>query len=128
MSHDPLGFPAPLGVPPRFEEPLTERESSLPPEQKKPKVWLHFLLFGLTALSMQFTVDAARTKRGPAEGDIRPSATRRIQSLSLLGDLASARARSLYRCATAPRAGFSAVLLTATFRWACSAPWARSSP
>ncbi|MES1188742.1 MAG: site-2 protease family protein [Myxococcales bacterium] len=57
MSNDPLaGFPAPLGAPPRFEPEYEEpRESVLPNEPRKPRIWLHFLLFGLTALSMQFT-------------------------------------------------------------------------
>ena len=57
MSNDPLaGFPAPLGAPPRYEPDYAEpRESVLPREPKKPRVWLHFLLFGLTLLSMQAT-------------------------------------------------------------------------
>ena len=57
MSNDPLaGFPAPLGVPPRFEQEYEARRvSSVPPEPQKTRLWLHFLLFGLTALSMQFT-------------------------------------------------------------------------
>jgi hypothetical protein len=57
MSHDPVaGFPAPLGAPPRFErEYQAQRESSRPPEPRKPRVWLHLVLFGLTALSMQVT-------------------------------------------------------------------------
>jgi membrane-associated protease RseP (regulator of RpoE activity) len=56
MANDPLAsFPAPLGVPPSFEqaEPL-ERESSAPPP-REPRLWLHFLLFALTLLSMQAT-------------------------------------------------------------------------
>src|SRR5215213_7748073 len=59
MSHDPVaGFPAPLGAPPRFERVEPEYEGpreSVPPAPRKPRVWLHFVLFGLTALSMQFT-------------------------------------------------------------------------
>jgi membrane-associated protease RseP (regulator of RpoE activity) len=57
MAHDPsAGFPAPLGVPPRYEpEYERPRRSSIPPEPYRPRVWLHFLLFGLTLLSMQAT-------------------------------------------------------------------------
>ena len=57
MSNDPVGFPTPLGVPPRFEAEQGDarRVSSLPPPPQKPRVWLHFLLFALTALSMQAT-------------------------------------------------------------------------
>jgi membrane-associated protease RseP (regulator of RpoE activity) len=57
MSHDPVaGFPAPLGVPPSFEpERARPRESSIPPEPHKPRIWLHFLLFGLTLVSVQVT-------------------------------------------------------------------------
>lgn len=57
MSNDPVGFPAPLGVPPRFqpERVEPERVSSLPPEPRSPRLWLHFLLFGLTLVSMQVT-------------------------------------------------------------------------
>jgi membrane-associated protease RseP (regulator of RpoE activity) len=56
MSNDQLaGFPQPLGAPPRFEQPEPERESDLPAAPKKPRIWLHFLLFGLTAISMQAT-------------------------------------------------------------------------
>ena len=57
MGHDPpAGFPAPLGVPPSFEpEYEMARRSSIPPQLQKPRVWLHFMLFGLTALSMQVT-------------------------------------------------------------------------
>lgn len=58
MSNDPTaGFPAPLGVPPRFEPQSASppRISSLPPQPQKPRIWLHFLLFGLTLASMQVT-------------------------------------------------------------------------
>lgn len=57
MSNDPLaGFPAPLGAPPRYEPDYEEpRESVLPREPRKQRIWLHFLLFGLTLLSMQAT-------------------------------------------------------------------------
>jgi membrane-associated protease RseP (regulator of RpoE activity) len=57
MSNEPLAsFPAPLGAPPRFEQ--EPRSSSAPPARRPagtPRFWLHFLLFGLTALSMQAT-------------------------------------------------------------------------
>jgi len=56
MAHDPLaGFPAPLGVPPQFEQPEPPRDSSLPPEPMRPRIWLHFVLFGLTLVSMMIT-------------------------------------------------------------------------
>jgi membrane-associated protease RseP (regulator of RpoE activity) len=56
MANDPLvGFPAPLGAPPRYDRPEPRRESSAPPEPAKPRLWLHVLLFALTAISMQFT-------------------------------------------------------------------------
>jgi membrane-associated protease RseP (regulator of RpoE activity) len=57
MSHDPsAGFPAPLGVPPRFEPAYeAQRASSMPPAPQKPRIWLHCLLFTLTMLSMQAT-------------------------------------------------------------------------
>ena len=43
-------------APPRFESAYPEpRQSSRPPEPRKTRVWLHFLLFGLTELSMQVT-------------------------------------------------------------------------
>jgi membrane-associated protease RseP (regulator of RpoE activity) len=57
MSNDPLAsFPAPLGAPPRYEPERSRlRPSSVPPEPQKPRLWLHFLLFGLTLVSMQAT-------------------------------------------------------------------------
>jgi membrane-associated protease RseP (regulator of RpoE activity) len=57
MNNDPVaGFPTPLGVPPSFEpERVRPRESSIPPEPRKPRIWLHFLLFGLTLVSVQAT-------------------------------------------------------------------------
>jgi membrane-associated protease RseP (regulator of RpoE activity) len=57
MSNDPVGFPVPLGAPPRFEPAHSEprRVSSRPPAPQKPRIWLHFVLFGLTLLSMQAT-------------------------------------------------------------------------
>lgn len=67
MSHDPsAGFPAPLGVPPRFEpEYEAPRESSRPPEPGSPRLWLHFLLFTLTAASMLVTAMYVRGWRAP---------------------------------------------------------------
>jgi membrane-associated protease RseP (regulator of RpoE activity) len=57
MANEPLsGFPAPLGAPPRFEEPRFEEPrvaSTRPPRRER--LWLHFLLFGLTLISMQVT-------------------------------------------------------------------------
>lgn len=51
MSNDPLsGFPAPLGARPAFEK---RARASVPPPQ--PRLWLHFVLFGLTLVSMQVT-------------------------------------------------------------------------
>lgn len=50
------GFPAPLGAPPRFDpEQYERRVSSLPPAPPKPRLWLHVLLFALTAISMHWT-------------------------------------------------------------------------
>jgi len=57
MANDPVsGFPAPLGAPPRFEAPEPEPEplSAAP----RSRVWLHFLLFALTLVSMQATAMA----------------------------------------------------------------------
>jgi membrane-associated protease RseP (regulator of RpoE activity) len=56
MANDQLtGFPQRLGAPPRFEQPEPPRVSSAPPQPQKSRIWLHFLLFGLTAVSMQAT-------------------------------------------------------------------------
>lgn len=56
MANDQLaGFPQPLGAPPTFEQPEPPRESEVPDAPQKPRIWLHFLLFGLTAISMQAT-------------------------------------------------------------------------
>ena len=57
MGHDPVtGFPAPLGVPPHLPADYgAPRESSRPPVPRKTRMWLHLVLFGLTALSMQVT-------------------------------------------------------------------------
>lgn len=55
MAHDPLvGFPPPLGAPPRYE-PAPERESSIPPAPRKTRLGLHVGLFVLTVISMQVT-------------------------------------------------------------------------
>jgi membrane-associated protease RseP (regulator of RpoE activity) len=67
MANDPLvGFPAPLGAPPVYEQPDPPRESSAPPEPQRPRVWLHVTLFGLTVLSMQVT---AMNLNGAAPGN-----------------------------------------------------------
>jgi membrane-associated protease RseP (regulator of RpoE activity) len=66
MANDPLvGFPSPLGAPPRYQQPEPPRDSSAPPQPRKPRLWLHFLLFGLTVLSMQLT---AMNLNGAAPG------------------------------------------------------------
>jgi membrane-associated protease RseP (regulator of RpoE activity) len=53
MANDPLaGFPAPLGLPPAYEQPEPPRESSVPPEPQKTRIGLHLALFGLTVISM----------------------------------------------------------------------------
>lgn len=85
MSHDPLaGFPAPLGAPPRYEEPEEPLLSSLPPEPLKPRVWLHFLLFGLTLVSMQAT---AMMLNQPAPPEHKLLNWAAYQALPLLGIL-----------------------------------------
>jgi membrane-associated protease RseP (regulator of RpoE activity) len=63
-SEPSFGFPTPLGAPPRYQ-PEPPRDSVAPPEPKKPRMWLHFLLFGLTLVSMQVT---AMNLQGPAPG------------------------------------------------------------
>jgi membrane-associated protease RseP (regulator of RpoE activity) len=85
MSNDPLAsFPAPLGAPPRFPQSFEqERESEAPSAPRKPRLWLHFLLFGLTALSMQFTAMELNTP--PSGHNLLGYAA--YQSLSLLGIL-----------------------------------------
>jgi membrane-associated protease RseP (regulator of RpoE activity) len=56
MANDPLaGFPAPLGLPPPYEQPEPPLQSSVPPAPQKTRIWLHLLLFGLTVISMQVT-------------------------------------------------------------------------
>jgi membrane-associated protease RseP (regulator of RpoE activity) len=53
MNNDPLaGFPAPLGAPP--PRPPEAHESSIPPPRSA-RLWLNFLLFGVTLVSMQAT-------------------------------------------------------------------------
>src|SRR5438552_2723847 len=87
MSHDPVaGFPAPLGAPPRFEPRAPRYEEpreSVPPQPRKPRVWLHFLLFGLTALSMQVT---AMNSNLPPEGHTLLGYSA-YQAMSLIGIL-----------------------------------------
>lgn len=85
MSHDPLaGFPAPLGVPPRYEAPREPSEGSLPPEPFKPRVWLHLLLFGLTLVSMQATAMMLNQPAPPKHSLLTWAA---YQALPLLGIL-----------------------------------------
>jgi membrane-associated protease RseP (regulator of RpoE activity) len=85
MSHEPLaGFPAPLGRPPAFEHRETPRESSIPPEPQKPRIWLHLVLFALTAASMQFTA-MELVSEAPSGYSIWTFAA--YQSVSLLGIL-----------------------------------------
>ncbi|HYQ14426.1 MAG TPA: site-2 protease family protein [Polyangiaceae bacterium] len=84
MANDPLvGFPAPLGAPPRYEQPEPPRHSSAPPEPQKPRLWLHFVLFGLTVLSMQVT---AMNLNGSAPGHWMIGYAA-YQALSLIGIL-----------------------------------------
>jgi membrane-associated protease RseP (regulator of RpoE activity) len=84
MANDPLAsFPLPVGVPPSYEQPEPPRESSLPPEPQKSRIWLHFLLFGLTAISMQFT--AMEFNPPPSGHSLLGFAA--YQSVSLLGIL-----------------------------------------
>jgi membrane-associated protease RseP (regulator of RpoE activity) len=83
MSHEPLaGFPAPLGTPPALDQPELPRESSIPPEAGKSRIWLHLVLFGLTAASMQFTAMGAGALPGHSV-----FVTAAYQALSLLGIL-----------------------------------------
>jgi membrane-associated protease RseP (regulator of RpoE activity) len=85
MANDPLvGFPAPLGAPPQYEQPEPpRRRSSFPPEPQKPRLWLHFLLFALTMLSMQVT---AMNINGAAPGHSLMGYAA-YQALSLIGIL-----------------------------------------
>jgi membrane-associated protease RseP (regulator of RpoE activity) len=84
MANDPLvGFPAPLGAPPRYEQPEPPRESSIPPAPQKTRLWLHVLLFGLTVLSMQLT---AMSQNGAEPGHWMVGYAA-YQALSLIGIL-----------------------------------------
>jgi len=84
MANEPLaGFPAPLGAPPRFEQPEPPPRSSAPPDPQKTELWLHFVLFGLTLLSMQYM--AMRETDAPQGHTTFGYAA--YQSLSLLGIL-----------------------------------------
>ena len=85
MGHEPVaGFPAPLGAPPRYEpEREAKRESSIPPAPKQRPVWLHFLLFGLTLVSMQITAMGG----GAALPGHSLMGTAAFQAVSLLGIL-----------------------------------------
>jgi membrane-associated protease RseP (regulator of RpoE activity) len=73
-------------VPPRFEtEQTAPRESSTPPSQPvKPRIWLHFLLFGLTLISMQATAMFMQPGELPLHDVVRLGA---FQALSLLAIL-----------------------------------------
>lgn len=84
MANDPLAsFPAPLGAPPRYEQPEPPRDSEAPPEPRKPQLWLHLVLFGLTVLSMQITAMNANGET-PGHSLIGYAA---YQALSLIGIL-----------------------------------------
>jgi membrane-associated protease RseP (regulator of RpoE activity) len=84
MSHDPAaGFPAPLGAPPRYEpEREAPRQSSIPPAPKGRPIWLHFLLFALTLVSMQITAMGGGALPGHSL-----LGTAAFQAVSLLGIL-----------------------------------------
>lgn len=85
MANDPLvGFPAPLGAP-RFEQPEPSRDSSAPPLPQKPRLWLHFLLFGLTVVSAQLTAMNGLNWTAPAGHSVLGYAA--YQALSLIGIL-----------------------------------------
>ena len=85
MSHEPVaGFPTPLGTPPRYElEREAPRESQRPTEPQRPRIWLHFLLFGLTLVSMQITAMGGGAKL-PGYS---LAGTAAFQAVSLLGIL-----------------------------------------
>jgi membrane-associated protease RseP (regulator of RpoE activity) len=78
-----------LGVPPRFERVETEyderRESSIPPEPQRTRLWLHFLLFGLTMLSMQVTAMFGHNWDAPAGHSVLGWAA--YQAVALIGIL-----------------------------------------
>jgi membrane-associated protease RseP (regulator of RpoE activity) len=77
-----VGFPTPAGAPPRFR-PAPPQETRAPRAPQKPKIWLHFLLFGLTLVSMQVTA-MNLNGRPPGHSFIGYSA---YQAVSLLGIL-----------------------------------------
>ena len=84
MNPDPsAGFPAPLGAPPRYEEPRPVRFSSRPPAPARPRWWLHALLFFLTAVSMHFTA----LENNPPPPGHSPWTFAAYQSVSLLAIL-----------------------------------------
>lgn len=85
MANDPLvGFPSPLGAPPSYrEQPRPPHDSVAPREPQKPRLWLHFLLFGLTLASMQVTAMSFHG-RAPGHSFIGYAA---YQAVSLLGIL-----------------------------------------
>jgi membrane-associated protease RseP (regulator of RpoE activity) len=86
MSNDPVGFPAPFGVPPRFEpERFEPRHSSIPPQPQKPRLWLHLLLFGLTLISVQVT--SMRDYGGVAPAGYSAFGFAAYQALSLMAIL-----------------------------------------
>ncbi len=86
MANDQLaGFPQPLGAPPAFDQLVSPRgEGELPPEPQKTRVWLHFLLFGLTVLSMQVT---AMSFWGGSPAGYSPIGYAAYQAISLIGIL-----------------------------------------
>jgi membrane-associated protease RseP (regulator of RpoE activity) len=56
MTEPVAGFPAPLGAPPPLQPEPPARPSSVPPEApEEQRLWVNFLLFGLTLVSMQVT-------------------------------------------------------------------------
>lgn len=84
MSEPVAGFPTPAGVPPRLHEPEPPAPSSLPPPAPQPRLWLHFVLFGLTLISMQATAMNVYGKAPPGYTTIGFAA---YQAVSLLGIL-----------------------------------------
>jgi len=85
MNDAQAGFPAPHGAPPVFEQREPPRESSAPRAPKKPKLWLHSLLFGLTLISMQAT--AMFSMRGSVPKGHTLLGYGAYQAVSLLGIL-----------------------------------------
>ena len=84
MSDPVAGFPAPLGAPPRLEPEAPSLRSSVPPPPPQPRLWLHFVLFGLTLVSMQVTSMSLYGGAPPGQSVIGYSA---YQAVSLLGIL-----------------------------------------